>query len=217
MVPVVAEVPITQPLPARNVPRPSGVATVGQRLQGNEPLFSARVSLGYYRFETVGQDQVFERSDNSDNPLDEVETGESNDLALVRARTTLSYQRIARTQFGLQFDAEFRPQLEGRADSRPTDIRINELYVSWGRTDWRRRRTGPSWGLALGRVAIREAGFAQADGLAARFRIVPQLMVGAWGGVTGNPYGYNWLQQQTEFVSADWYTAAVLLRYCSRV
>ena len=31
-------------------------------------------------------------------------------------------------------------------------------------------------------------------------------MVGAWGGVTGNPYGFNWQQQQTEFVSADWYT-----------
>ena len=186
MVPVVSEVPITQALPARAVPRPAGVQTVGQRLQGDEPLVFARGAVGYYRLETMGQGL---------EPLD-----------LLRARTTVSAQRIARTQLGLQIDAEFRPQLSGANRNRPTDIRVNELYLSWGRTDWRRRRTGSSWGVALGRVAIREAGYAQADGLAARFRIIPELMLGFWGGVTGNPYGYNWQQQDPQLISADWIT-----------
>ncbi len=203
MVPIVSEVPITQPLPARNVPRPAGVVTVGQRLQGQEPLLSARVSVGYYRLETLGQDTSFVAPEGE---RDETEVPISNNLDLLRARTTLSYQRIANSRFGLQVDAEFRPQLSGPPRNRPTDMRVNELFVSWGRTDWRRRRTGPAWGVAVGRVAIREAGYAQADGAAVRFRIVPELMVGAWGGVTGNPYGFNWRLQQTEFVSADWYT-----------
>ena len=186
MVPIVSDVPITQPLPERAVPRQAGVPTVGQRLQGQEELLFARASVGFYHLETIGQNQPA--------------------LDVMRARATVSYQRIAETKLGLQVDAEFRPQLAGRPQNRPTDYRVNELYLSWGRTDWRRRRTGPSWGVALGRVAIREAGFAQADGVSARFRIAPELMVGAWGGVTGNPYGYNWLQQQPEPFSADWYT-----------
>ena len=199
MVPIVSDVPITQPLPQRAVPRAAGVPTVGQRLQGQEELLFARASVGFYHLETIGQNQPA--------------------LDVMRARATVSYQRIADTKLGLQVDAEFRPQLSGRPQNRPTDYRINELYLSWGRTDWRRRRTGPSWGVALGRVAIREAGFAQADGIAARFRIVPELMVGAWGGVTSNPYGYEWRQVQeredengevqvrpTPQISADWYT-----------
>ena len=211
MVPVVSDVPITQPLPERAVPRPSGVATVGQRLQGREELISARVSIGYHRLQTEGQDIVFELQDPNAITDEQVNPNQSNNLDLIRARTTLSYQRIAQTKLGLQVDAEFRPQLAGRADSRPTDFRLNEAYVSWGRTDWRQRRTGPSWGVALGRVAIREAGYAQADGIAARFRLMPELMIGGWAGVTGNPYGYNWLQQEIEFVSADWYTGGAFL------
>ncbi|MEO1337935.1 MAG: hypothetical protein AAFV29_19985, partial [Myxococcota bacterium] len=204
MVPVVAQVPITQPLPQRAVPRPAGVQTTGQRLQGREERISARVSVGYYHLETIGQQIDGDASDPavSGNDTNAV----SNSLDLLRARTFLSYQQIADSDLGLQVDAEFRPQLAGAVTNRPTDLRINELYLSWGRTDWRRRRTGPSWGVSLGRVAIREAGFAQADGAAVRFRVAPQVMVGAWGGVTGNPYGFNWLQQQAQFVSADWIT-----------
>ena len=209
MVPVATEVPITKPLPARAVPRPAGVQTVGQRLQGGEPLFSARMSLGYYHLETLNP--VFQIVDPNVDPRNETRTDDSIAFDLLRARATLSYQRIARTEFGVQVDAEFRPQLQGQARNRPTDFRLNELFVSYGRTDWRRRRTGPSWGIALGRVAIREAGYAQADGLAARFRIIPEVMVGAWGGVTGNPYGFNWAQQQTEFFSTDWYSAGAFV------
>ncbi|CAN0593766.1 unnamed protein product, partial [Laminaria digitata] len=47
-----------------------------------------------------------------------------------------------------------------------------------------------SWGLSAGRLAIREAGNAQADGLAFRLRVMPELQLGAFAGLTGNPFGY---------------------------
>lgn len=192
-----SEVPITAPLPRRAVPVPMGVATPGQDLIGEEELLSARLAFSVYHMQTRGQDFVFEGEDRLE--------GVDRDIQLIRGRAQLAYERIAGSDFGVHLDLEYRPVING---SRFTDSQLNELYVSYGRTDFR-RPGGRNWGLSAGRLAIREAGNAQADGLAFRLRIMPELQLGAFAGLTGNPFGYNWRQRNTQLFSADWWTAGV--------
>lgn len=194
MVPIEAEVPIAAPLPARAVPAPVGVETPGQTLVGEDELLSARISLSGYHFETRGQDFVY---------LGEQRLADQDrDIDLLRARAMLAYERIAGSDFALHIDAEYRPRLNG---ARFTDQRVNELYASWGLSDFR-QRGGPDFGVAVGRVAIREAGYAQADGAAFRLRPLEGMQVGLFGGFTGNPYGYNWRLRTSETLSFEWLT-----------
>lgn len=202
MVPVDSEIEVTAPLPERNVPVPVGVETPGQDLIGQEEILSARLALSVYHMQTRGQDFVFANERNEGQEPGVRIEGVDRDIQLLRGRAHLAYERIAGSDFGVHMDLEYRPVING---ARFTDSQLNELYVSYGRTDFR-RPGGPSWGLAAGRLAIREAGYAQADGLAFRWRIVPELQVGAFAGVTGNPYGYNWRFRNTELFSADWWT-----------
>lgn len=194
MVPVESELPVASQLPERNVPKAPGVATPGQGLGPEDELLSARISFGAYHLETRGQDLVFDGGERRE--------GQSRSIDLLRARTMLAYERIAGSDFSVRIDGEYRPRLNG---DRYDDQRVNEAYVAYGLTDFR-RRGGPSWGVALGRVAIREAGYAQADGLALRVRPLDELHLGAFGGVTGNPFGFNWAQRAAETFSADWFT-----------
>lgn len=205
MVPVASPVPVTAPMPERNVPITSRVETPGQDLLGGgrEEILSARLSLGGYHLQTNNQDLVFVNAFKGENTsVPELNEGVTRDINFLRARATMGYEQIAGSDFSLRLDLEYRPQING---SRFTDQRLNELNVSYGLTEFR-RSGGPWWGVSLGRVAVREAGYAQADGLAARFRIVDWLNVGLFGGVTGNPYGYNWNLRTTEIFSADWIT-----------
>lgn len=195
MVPVESDVPISAPLPERAVPVEVGVKTPGQALIGEEELLSARLAFSFYHMQTRGQDFVFDEEVRLE--------GVDRDIELIRGRAGLAYERIAGTEFGAHLDLEYRPVVNG---ARFTDSQINELYVSYGLTDFR-RPGGQSWGVAAGRLAIREAGYAQADGLAFRARVMPELQVGAFAGLTGNPYGYNWRQRTTELFSADWWVA----------
>lgn len=201
MEPVEAEVPITAEVPERNQPVEVGlVETPGQRLIGGEERLSARIAFSGYHLHTLGQDFLSRPGD--DEGIVRLE-GEDLDIELLRARATMAYQRIAESEFGAHLDLEYRPRING---TRLTDQRLNELYVSYGMTDFRRGTSDLSWGVSAGRLAIREAGFAQADGLAFRARLIPELHVGAFAGITGNPYGYNWSQRSTEIFSADWWT-----------
>ncbi|MCA9549894.1 MAG: hypothetical protein KC933_07660 [Myxococcales bacterium] len=194
MVPVQSELQLTAPLPQRAVPVPMGVETPGQSLIGEEGTLSARLALSYYHIQTRGQDIVYSGED--------VLEGVDRDIDFMRGRATMAYERIAGTEFGAHLDLEYRPRING---TRFTDSRLNELYVSYGLTDFR-RPGGPWWGLAAGRLSIREAGYAQADGVAFRARPIEALQVGAFAGLTGNPYGYNWRQRTTQLFSADWWT-----------
>ncbi len=198
MEPIVSEVPVTAPLPQRNVPKPVGVETPGQKLFEGDEVLSARLSLSGTQLTTRGQDQVF------DGP--NLVPDRDRDIQLLRGRATLAYQHIAGSDFGAHVDLEYRPSYNV---SRFTDQRVNELYVSYGLTDFRGGASGPAFGVALGRLAIREAGYAQADGAAVRVRLLDELHLGAFGGITGNPYGYNWRLRSSEFVSADWITGGL--------
>lgn len=224
--PIDSPVQLQADLPERNRPRPPGVETPGQRLRGDEELLSARFSLSGYRLSTVGQDTVYART-LENNELAIVEG--DRDIELLRGRATLAYERIGGSDFSAHLDVEVRPRLNGdpRPDGARTgnggadrvedgvgrfdDQRINALYLAWGLTD-SRGRGGPDFGVAVGRVAIREAGFAQADGVAMRWRPVEPLHVGVFGGVTGNPYGFNWALRSAETLSTDWITGGVFGR-----
>lgn len=182
MTPVVAEVPITAPLPERAIPVEAGAATPGQRLLDDDEQISAHLSIYGEHLQQVRQD--------------------ARDLDLLRGRATVDYDRIAGTELGAHVDLEYRSTVNG---PRRTDRRINALYLSYGLTDFR-RSDGPDFGVAVGRVAVREAGYAQADGAALRFRVIPELSLGAFGGFSGNPYNYNWRLGQTQDFSTDWLT-----------
>ena len=180
MEPIVAEVELTAPLPARAVPLLPGQATPGQRLTAEDERLSAHLSLFGEHSQTVRQD--------------------AEDLNLIRGRATVDYERIAQSDFGLHLDLEYRGTAGAR---RLTDRKINALYLSWGATDFR-RDDGPAFGVALGRVAVREAGYAQVDGALLRYRVMPELKLGVYGGLTGNPYNYNWRLAATEDFSTGW-------------
>lgn len=197
MEPIVAEVPVTAPIPARNVPKPVGVETPGQKLFEGGEVLSARLAISGMQLATTGQNLIYD--------VKELGVGD-RDLQLLRGRASLAYQRIAGSEFGVHVDLEYRPTFN---ETRFTDQRVNELYVSYGLTDFRGSRTSLPFGIAVGRLAIREAGYAQADGLALRLRVLEELHVGVFGGITGNPYGYNWSLRTSEFVSANWYTGGV--------
>ncbi|MFO0722910.1 MAG: hypothetical protein U1E65_03935 [Myxococcota bacterium] len=185
MVPVVAEVEISAPLPERAVPLEAGQATPGQRLISDGERLSAHLSLYGEHVHTVRQDAL--------------------NLDLLRTRATLHYDRILGSEFGAHVDLEYRANA---GSLRLTDRRITQLYASWGLTDFR-RPDGPSFGVALGRVAIREAGWAQADGAAIRLRVLPELRLGAFGGFAGNPYNYSWAAHQTQDFTTGWINAGL--------
>lgn len=185
MTPVASEVPITAPLPQRAIPLEPGAPTPGQRLVENDEQITAHFSLGGEHFEVVRQEAYTQN--------------------LIRGRGTVAYERIAGSDFGAQADLEYRGTVTG---SRRTDYRVNAAYVTWGMTDFR-RSDGPDFGVAIGRVAVREAGHATADGAAVRVRIVPELSLGAFGGFAGNPYGYNWLLGKTEVFSTDYINGGI--------
>jgi hypothetical protein len=207
--PVPSPVPLQAPLPERNVPRAPGVQTPGQRLRGDEDLLSARLSLSGYRLATNGQDIVYAEEREAGAPVERVPG--DRDIELLRGRATLAYERIAGSSFSTHLDLEYRPRLNG--DGRFDDQRLNALYVAWGLTDARARGGGPDFGVAVGRVAIREAGYAQADGAAVRWRPLEGLHVGAFGGFTGNPYGYNWALRAPQTFSTDWITGGAFARW----
>ncbi len=180
MEPIVTEVEITAPLPARAVPLLPGQATPGQRLTAEDERLTAHLALYGDHSQTVRQD--------------------ASDINLIRGRASIDYDRIASSDFGLHLDLEYRGSAGAR---RLTDRKINALYASYGATDFR-RDDGPAFGVALGRVAVREAGYTQVDGAALRFRITPELKLGAYGGFTGNPHNYNWRLARTEDFSTGW-------------
>jgi hypothetical protein len=184
MVPIVAEVELAVPLPARAVPLLPGQATPGQRLVADGERLTAQLSAYAEYLETVRQADV---------------------LGTIRGRAVLHYDRIADGDFGLHLDLDYR----GSAGAlRLNDRRLNAANVTWGLTDFR-RNDGPAFGLGLGRLLIREAGLARVDGLLVRGRLSPAFKLGAYGGVTGNPYGYNWRLRRTEDISTRFISAGV--------
>lgn len=203
MTPIIADVPIAAPLPERAIPLAPGAATPGQRLTGEEDQLSAHLSLSGYHLETVRQDADY---------VDDKVVPRNRDIDLYRARATMGYERIAGSWFAAHLDVEYRAKSSG---TRPTDRRLNAAYVSWGLTDFR-RDDAPRFGVALGRIAVREAGYAQTDGALARLRLLPELQVGAFGGVSGNPYVYNWRLKKTDDFSADWITGGAFASYRAR-
>ena len=210
MEPVATPVPVQAPLPERNIPRAPGVATPGQRLRGDEERLSARISFSGYRLTTEGQDLVYQEDLDGEGRL--VRVDGDRDIELLRGRATLTYDRIGGSEFSTHLDLEYRPRLNG--EGRFDDQRLNALYLAWGLTESRRPGApGSNFGVAVGRVAIREAGFAQADGAAVRFRPIESLHFGAFGGVTGNPYGFNWALQSAETFSTDWITGGAFARW----
>ncbi len=196
---VESEVQVTAPLPKRAIPVPLGAETPGQDLIGEEELLSARFAYSVYQLQGRGQDKVYDRR--------RLIPGQTRDVQLMRGRAHLAYERIANSDFGMHLDVEYRPVLSG---SRRADAQLNELYFSYGRTNFQ-RPGGRDWGIAAGRIAIREAGYAQADGLAFRLRLNQNLRLGAFAGMTGNPYGYNWRQRSTELFSAEWWTGGAFV------
>lgn len=207
MAPIVSEVPITAPLPDRAIPLEPGQETPGQSLSGDEELLEARVFFSAFHLETRGQDFVYDKKEGLAAGATRLEA--SRDIDLYRGRLTIAYERIAGSDVGLHIDMEYRPRSNG---NRPTDHRINELYVSYGLTDFQ-RATSMSFGVAFGRVAPREAGYPTTDGALIRFKISEELKLGAFGGVTGNPYGYNWAQHQTQEISTAWLRAGGFIGY----
>lgn len=210
MTPIVAEVPITVPLPARAIPIAPGRETPGQMLLGDEELLQARISLSAQHLETRGQDFVYRDVPTSMGAVAEIE-GADRDVDLFRWRASMTYERIAGSDFGAHLDLEYRARANG---NRPTDRRINELYLSYGLTDFR-RSGGPGFGVALGRVVIREAGLAEADGGALRLRMGPDLHLGGFAGFTGNPFNYNWALARTEDFSTRWIRGGAFAAYRS--
>lgn len=202
MTPIESEVPVTAPLPERATPVAAGAKTPGQALTGEEDQLAAHLSLYGYHLETVRQDFAYDVAGERFVPADK-------DIDLYRGRATLAYERIAGSWFGAHLDLEYRARSSG---SRPTDRRVNEAYVSWGLTDFERGGS-PAFGFALGRLAVREAGYAQADGAAVRVRLFQGLNLGAFGGVSGNPYAYNWRLHTTEDFSTDWITGGAFVAF----
>lgn len=178
MAPIESEVPITAPLPERAIPVEPGAPTPGQRLISTDDLLTAHLSFSGEHLTMVRQE----------------------DLDLIRARATISYERIFGSDFGVHLDAEYRYTAAG---PRPTDRAVNALYLSYGLTDFR-REDGPDFGIAAGRLAVREAGYATADGAAIRYRLSPELKLGVFGGFTPNPYNYNWLLRRSQELSTNW-------------
>src|SRR5262249_30052522 len=157
-------------------------------------VLQARLYFYGYHLATKGQDFVYKDMTNTPIGATTLLAGQNRTFDLYRGRASLHYEHIAASDFGAHLDLESRPRPSGNI---PTDHRINEAYVSYGLTDVR-RPGGLDYGIAVGRVAIREAGYAQADGGAVRLRLGPDLNLGAFGGFTGNPYGYNWLLTQNQ-------------------
>lgn len=184
MEPIESELPIQAELPERAKPKAAGVVTPGQSWLDNDNQFSAHVSLYMSHLQTVRQD---------DRSID-----------LLRAKAAFDYDRIAGSDFGVHLDLNYWPKLSERT-LRPTAYRVNAAYLSWGFMDFRRPE-GPDLGVAVGRVAIPEAGGALADGAAVRYRFAPGVKAGVFGGFAGNPYRYNWSLQQTEDFSTDYIT-----------
>ena len=205
MVPVVAEVSVTATLPERARPVAAGVETPGQDLFADGEVLSARFSVSGMRLTTVGQDLVYRTVELDNGGLEaEVVEGADRDIDVIRARATMAYTHIGGSDFGTHVDVEYRPTLNRL--SRYADQRVNELYVSYGMTDFSRTSSELPFGVALGRLSIREAGYAQADGLAFRLRVHEGIHAGVFGGVTGNPYGYNWALRSSQFISTGWLT-----------
>ena len=222
--PVESEVPLQAPLPVRNLPRPVGVTTAGQRLRGDEQnLFSGRVSLSgivlsvLTQPDDTGSATSIIDSNNIRPPLD------SLDVQFVRARVSGLYERIGGSQFFVNVDAELRPQFSSGDqydNQRFDDQRLNAAYIGWGIGDLRPKRKGdPSVGFAVGRLAVREAGFAQADGALFRVRPTKGFDIGAFGGFTANPYGYRLNGQNQRIAdtfSTDWATGGGFLSFRRR-
>lgn len=213
--PTEADIPLTAPLPVRAVPVKVGVVTPGQDLIGPGDRISARFSLSGLHLRTAQQDFDAPLLDPGGRPVVSrigeraPVVFEDRSIDVLRARAHLAYERIAHTEFGAHLDVELRPRLSAdRFDGRFSSTVLNELYLSYGLTDFR-RRGGPSWGISAGRLAIREAGYAQADGVAVRLRLVDALHVGAFVGVTGNPLGDNWRRRRVELFSPDWITGGL--------
>ena len=196
MEPIMAQVPISAPLPERARPVAAGVQTPRQQLTGEEGQLSAYLSLGAYHLETVRQDLAY---------FADRFAPANRDVDLFRGRARITYRRIAGTWFSAEVDLDYRARSAG---SRPTDRRLNAASVSWGLTDFR-DADAPRFGVALGRVAVREAGYAHADGAHVRFRAIDSLHLGLFGGVSGNPYRYNWRAHETQDFSADWITGGL--------
>lgn len=211
--PVESEVPLQAPLPVRNLPRPVGVTTAGQRLRGDDQnLFSGRVSISGLSLMVLTQptdrDAIEARGYYQD----------SQDVQLIRARVSGLYERIGGSQFSMNVDTELRPRLNG--NGRFDDVLINSAYIGWGINDLRPKRKGdPSVGFAVGRLAVREAGFAQADGALFRVRPTRGFDIGAFGGFTANPYGYR-LNVRNERIadifSTDWATGGGFVSFRGR-
>jgi len=200
MSPIEADVPITAPMPERNVPKPVGVETPGQRLTDADEQLSAHFSFSISHLETARQDFGL-----VNGAFAEV----NRDHDLFRGRGSMSYERIGGSWFSVHFDAEYRGRSAG---SRPTEYRLNAAHVAWGLSDFR-RRDAPAFGVALGRVAVPEAGWAQADGALLRVRALEGLHLGAFGGVSGNPYRYNWRVHETQEFGTDWITSGLFAAY----
>lgn len=199
--PIPSPVPVTAPVPERNRPRPVGVETPGQSRVDDTDLLSARVALSGYRLTTVGQDLVYADELGPDGQL--VRLDRDRDIELLRARLTFGYERIGGSWFSTRVDAELRPRLGG--PGRPDDQRVGAAYLAWGLTR-RHRPDSPDFGVALGRIPVPEAGGAQVDGVLVRWRPLERLGVGAFGGLTGFPYGYNWRLREAQTFSSDWVT-----------
>lgn len=198
--PIKSEVPVLADLPKRAQPILSPVETPGQKLKGKEGQVSARLSLSAYHVETVDQDLEFVVQPNV-NPRLVLLKNLNRDIDLYRVRTDLNYTRIAGSWFSTHLDAEYRGS---ESINRPQDYRLNALYLAYGLAS-ARKKNEPSYGFQIGRVLVREAGGTQVDGLAARLKLLPGLIVGGFGGFTGNPFRYNWSEQKTEEFSTDWH------------
>lgn len=184
MEPIESELPIQAELPERAKPKAAGVSTPGQSWLDNDNQFSAHVSLYMSHLETVRQD--------------------NRSIDLLRAKAAFDYDRIAGSDIGLHVDLNYWPKLSERT-LRPTTYRVNAAYLSWGFMDFRRPE-GPDFQVAVGRVAVPEAGGALADGAALKYRFGPGIKAGLFGGFAGNPYRYNWAAQQTEDFSTNYIT-----------
>lgn len=184
MEPIESELPIQSELPERAKPKSVGVETPGQTWYDVENQFSAHVGLYVSHLETVRQD--------------------ARSIDLLRAKAAFDYDRIVGTDLGAHVDLNYWPKLSA-GTLRPTAYRVNAAYLSWGFMDFRRPE-GPDFGVAVGRVAVPEAGGAIADGAAFRYRFAPGIKAGVFGGFAGNPYRYNWSAQQTEDFSTHYFT-----------
>ena len=198
MTPIKTEVPVQAELPKRNQPRLEPVATPGQSLTGRQGQLSSRISAAYYHVTTLGQDIGYAYS--PDNPRIVLLENANRDISLYRLRLDANYTRIGGTWFSAHTDGEYRGS---RTTSRPTEYRLNSLHLSYGMTSHRKKRE-PVWGVQMGRVPIREAGFLAVDGLVLRVKPLPKLVLGAFGGLTNNPFRFNYRLYRPEEFSSDW-------------